>query len=218
MSRTQTHFGVIIFFVLVTGALNACARMPIPTIVPTKPPPTATPIPPTATPTPVTPTPVPPTATPVPPTPTPAPFIFSSAVFSDGGMLPIKFTCDAENVSPPLTWTGVPYNAQSLAVMLDDPDAVVTTFTHWILFDIPATTNGLPENVKGIGKGGLNSAKRITYVGPCHPTGSHRFVFQLFALNVPTLGLNEGASKTEIDKALNAHLIAKQVITTRYGK
>lgn len=129
-----------------------------------------------------------------------------------------KYTCDGENVSPPLNWVGVPRNAKSLALTMEDPDAVVATFTHWIVFDIPATSNGLIENVKGVGKGGLTSAKRITYAGPCQPSGIHRFIFQLYALDLETLGLNEGTSRTEIEKAMNGHVIAKVQITGMYGK
>ncbi|MBI5305329.1 MAG: YbhB/YbcL family Raf kinase inhibitor-like protein [Chloroflexi bacterium] len=215
MLRAHTHIVVILFILSVAILSSACARIPIPTVAPTQPPPTATPIPPTVTPTPVT-----PTATPtlVPPTPTAAPFIFSSSAFTDGALLAAKYTCDGENISPPLTWIGVPRNAQSLVLMMEDPDAVVTTFTHWIVFDVPPTTTGLIENVKGVGKGGSNSAKRNTYVGPCPPSGIHRFIFQLFALDVETLGLNEGASRADIEKAMTGRVLAKLVITGLYGK
>lgn len=218
MSRTRLHIAVGAFFIFVVLAVSACARMPIPTVVPTLAPPTATPIVPTATPTPVTPT-ATPTLTPTPaPTATPAPFILTSSAFADGASMPAKYTCDGENVSPPLSWVGVPRNAKSLVLMMEDPDAVVATFTHWILFDIPATSNGLVENVKGVGKNGLNSAKRITYVGPCHPAGVHRFVFQLYALDLETLGLSEGISRTEIEKAMSGHIIAKLQIIGLSGK
>jgi Raf kinase inhibitor-like YbhB/YbcL family protein len=211
------NYIVVSILILVAVLMSACARMPIPTIVPTLSPPTATPIPPTVTPTPVTPIPPTLTPTPVPPTPTLAPFTFTSTAFVEGGNIPAKYTCNAENVSPPLSWNGGP-NAKSYVLTMEDPDAVVMTFTHWVLFDLPSTQKQLPENMKGVGKGGANSAKRNVYLGPCPPSGIHRFYFTLYALDVESLGLNEGATLQDIDKAMTGHTLAKIQLMGKYGK
>ena len=217
MSRVHHHY-VVIVLILFGILANACGRMPVPTIAPTKPPPTATATPtplPTATPTPITPTRTPTIAL---PTGTPAPFILKSSAFGEGNTIPGKYTCNAENISPPLTWTGTPHGTKSFVLMMDDPDAVVTTFTHWIAFDIPGTQTEIAENVKSLGKGGLNSAKRNVYLGPCPPSGSHRYIFILTALDLEQLGLNEGANRPDIERAMLGHILAKTQLMGLYPK
>ncbi|MBI5649014.1 MAG: YbhB/YbcL family Raf kinase inhibitor-like protein [Chloroflexi bacterium] len=192
--------------------------MPIPTIQPTQPPPTPTRIPPTATP--VPPTPVTPTLTPTPapPTATPAPFTFTSAAFVEGAPIPVKYTCNGENISPPLAWIGTPRGTKSFALIMEDPDAVVATFTHWVAFDISASENQIAEGAKIFGKGGANSARQNIYLGPCPPSGIHRYIFTLFALDVETLGLNVGAIRADVEKQMTGHIIAKIQLMGKYGK
>jgi Raf kinase inhibitor-like YbhB/YbcL family protein len=217
MTRVLNHsvVSLIIFF----GAIaSACAPMPVPTVPPTQPPPTPTQIPPTATP--VTPTPITPTLTPTPapPTATPAPFTFTSAAFLEGAPIPVKYTCNGENVSPPLAWVGTPRGTKSFALIMEDPDAVVATFTHWVAFDIPASENQIAEGAKNFGKGGANSALQSIYLGPCPPSGIHRYIFTLFALDVETLGLNVGANRAEVENKMNGRILAKIQLMGKYGK
>jgi Raf kinase inhibitor-like YbhB/YbcL family protein len=101
---------------------------------------------------------------------------------------------------------------------MEDPDAVVTTFTHWIAFDIPGTQTEIAENVRSLSKGGLNSAKTKVYLGPCPPSGIHRYYFILTALDLDLLGLAEGANRPDIERAMTGHIIAKTQLMGLYGK
>jgi len=150
--------------------------------------------------------------------------IFSPA-FGNGDYIPVKYTCDGEDVSPPLLFLDPPDQTQSFAVLVDDPDAPVGVFTHWIIYDIPGTFEGLPEDVPPIPeleygiKQGINDFKRIGYGGPCPPPGSiHRYFFILFALDVPTTGLPAGATKAEFLEAIDGHVIAHDELVGLYGR
>ncbi len=138
----------------------------------------------------------------------------TSAEFDPGGTIPAKYTCDGLDVSPPLAWTaGVPGGTRSFALIVDDPDAPSGTFTHWVLFNLPAQATGLPENVPrepALSNGarqGTNGFRRIGYGGPCPPGGTHRYVFRLDALDA-RLNLEPGATRDRVLLALKGHVLA----------
>jgi Raf kinase inhibitor-like YbhB/YbcL family protein len=139
-------------------------------------------------------------------------FTISSPAFTEGGNIPSKFTCDAgpTNPSPALAWKDAPAGAKSFVLIMHDPDAPIPGgFTHWVLFDIPAATTQLPENFQAgsVGVSGNSGFRRPGYGGPCPPTGSHHYHFMLSALDVPTLGLQAGATKADVEKAMQGHVI-----------
>jgi Raf kinase inhibitor-like YbhB/YbcL family protein len=138
-------------------------------------------------------------------------FTISSAAFTDGGNIPSKFTCDAGQTSPSpaLTWKDAPAGTRSFALVMDDPDVTQMPggFVHWVLIDIPGKTTGLPEGytVGSIGVAGNMGMRRPGYMGPCPPTGAHHYHFKLYALDVETLGLPQGATRADVEKALAEH-------------
>jgi Raf kinase inhibitor-like YbhB/YbcL family protein len=141
-----------------------------------------------------------------------AAFSISSPAFTEGGNIPSTFTCDAgqSNPSPALAWKDAPANTKSLVLIMHDPDAPLAGgFTHWVLFDIPATTMQLPENFQpgSVGVSGNSGFRRQGYGGPCPPSGSHHYHFMLSALDVPALGLQAGATKADVEKAMQGHVI-----------
>jgi len=141
-----------------------------------------------------------------------AAFSISSPAFTEGGSIPSKFTCDAgqPNPSPALAWKDAPAGAKSFVLIMHDPDAPMPGgFTHWVLFDIPAATMQLPENFQAgsVGVSGNSGFRRPGYGGPCPPTGSHHYHFTLSALDVPTVGLQAGATKADVEKAMQGHII-----------
>src|SRR3954469_14712492 len=141
-----------------------------------------------------------------------AAFAISSPAFTEGGNIPSKYTCDAgpTNPSPALAWKDAPANAKSFVLIMHDPDAPMAGgFTHWVLFDIPASTKELPENFQpgSVGISGNSGFRRPGYGGPCPPTGVHHYHFMLSALDVESLGLAAGASKADVEKAMQGHVI-----------
>jgi len=144
--------------------------------------------------------------------------IVTSPAFSEGETVPAKYTCDGSDLSPQLDWTSVPQGTQSLALIADDPDAPVGTWVHWVLFDLPPDLVSLPEGSSGTGTQGTNSFKKLTYGGPCPPKGSpHRYYFKLYALDT-LLDLEEGASKAEVEKAMQGHILAQGQLMGKYGR
>ncbi|NTU63570.1 MAG: YbhB/YbcL family Raf kinase inhibitor-like protein [Chloroflexi bacterium] len=143
-------------------------------------------------------------------------FKLSSPAFADSGSIPQKFTCQGDNVSPELNWSEAPANTGSFALIMDDPDAPGGTFTHWVLFDVPADQNQLAENASPIGMGGNNGTNQTGYMGSCPPSGSHRYYFRLYALDVPSLNLKEGASRREVETAMKGHIIGVAETMGRY--
>jgi Raf kinase inhibitor-like YbhB/YbcL family protein len=148
----------------------------------------------------------------------------STTSFQNGGDIPRKFTCDGADVSPELSWTGAPTSTQSFALVADDPDAPVGTWTHWVLFDLPATTKDLPEGVSKIdelptgGRQGRNDFRKIGYGGPCPPPGKpHRYFFKLYALD-GKLNLKPGASKQEVEQAMQGHVVAQAEWMGKYRR
>ncbi len=146
-----------------------------------------------------------------------------SAAFTEGGMIPKKYTCDGQDISPPLSWSGAPEGTKSLALISDDPDAPVGTWVHWVMYDIPADVSGLPENVPPNEKlengavQGTSSFGRIGYGGPCPPGGTHRYYFKLYALDT-MLNLSPGAKKEAVLEAMEGHILAQGELMGRYKR
>jgi len=149
-------------------------------------------------------------------------FSLKSAAFTEGAPIPQRNTCDGANASPPLTWSGQPEAAKSFALITDDPDAPSGTFTHWVVFDIPAAQKELPEGQHpgGIGVSGRNDFGKIGYAGPCPPKGHgpHRYYFTLWALDVPSLGLKEGASRETVEGKMKGHVLATARLMGKYER
>ncbi len=147
-------------------------------------------------------------------------FTLTIAAFGDGGMIPAKFTCEGVNVSPELRWSDAPSSARSFALIVDDPDAPVGTFTHWVLFDIPAERSYLAEGEGKIGLAGKNDFGRAGYGGPCPPRGHgpHRYIFTLYALDVASLKLKAGPDRRQVAAALGSHILAQAKYTGRYER
>ncbi len=159
------------------------------------------------------------------PTP-PATMALSSPAFGAGETIPARYTCDGEDISPPLRWEGIPEGTRSFALIVDDPDAPVGTFIHWVLYNIPAERSDLPEGVPrqlevpGIGLQGTNDFKdnRIGYRGPCPPPGKpHRYFFKLYALDT-TLDVVKGASAATVERAIRGHILAQGQLIGKYGR
>lgn len=137
---------------------------------------------------------------------------FSSSAFEDGAAIPKKYSCDGEDISPALSWDNLPAGTESLALIMDDPDAPRGTWVHWVVYDIPPESAGFPEDVPatgeapGGGKQGNNSWKRSGYGGPCPPGGTHRYFFKLYALDT-VLGLETGVTKDRLLKAMEGHVL-----------
>jgi Raf kinase inhibitor-like YbhB/YbcL family protein len=145
-------------------------------------------------------------------------FKLSSPAFEDSGSISQKFTCQGENVSPELNWSEAPADTKSFVLIMDDPDAPGGTFTHWVLFDIPADQQQLVEGADSIGVGGNNGLSQTGYMGPCPPSGIHRYYFRLYALDVSSLNLKEGASRGEVENAMKNHVIGAADTMGRYEK
>ena len=151
----------------------------------------------------------------------------TSPAFAAGAEIPALFTCEGEDLSPALDWTGVPEKAKSLVLIVDDPDAPDPkaprmTWVHWVLYNIPPTARGLPQGVAARDlpagtRGGTNDWKRTGYGGPCPPIGRHRYFHKLYALDValPDLG---AATKAEVEAAMKGHVIAHVEIVGTYQK
>ena len=147
-------------------------------------------------------------------------FTLTSAAFSEGQAIPANYTCDGEDRSPPLSWDGAPA-AQSFALIVDDPDAPGGTFTHWVLFDIPAAQRELPEGLAAgaLGVAGRTGFGKAGYGGPCPPPGApHRYVFTLSALDVATLNLPANASRSAVEAAMRGHILGQTQLMGRYGR
>ncbi len=153
-------------------------------------------------------------------------FTLTSPSFSAGSTIPSRHTCDDADASPALQWTEPPAGTRSLALIVDDPDAPVGTWVHWVLFDLPPTQRSLsegirPDRVLGDPKGsrqGTNDFRRIGWGGPCPPPGTpHRYVFKLYALDGP-LGLEPGASKAEVERAMKGHVLGQAELIGKYAR
>jgi Raf kinase inhibitor-like YbhB/YbcL family protein len=148
----------------------------------------------------------------------------TSTAFGYGGNIPKKYTCDGEDVSPSLSWSGIPEGTKSIALICDDPDAPVGTWVHWVLYGLSADTTSLPEGVPTQGvldngpKQGKNDFRKIGYGGPCPPRGpAHRYFFKVYALNCE-IKLDAGATKKELVKAMEGHILAEGELMGKYQR
>jgi Raf kinase inhibitor-like YbhB/YbcL family protein len=145
----------------------------------------------------------------------------TSAAFKNNGKIPAKYTCDGDSItggiSPQLAISGVPADAKTLVLIMDDPDALAGTWDHWIIFNIQPATNNIQEGEEPDGRAGNNSWGRAGYGGPCPPTGTHRYFFKLFSLDTE-LELAEGASKKEIESAMEGHILQKAELIGLYER
>ena len=139
----------------------------------------------------------------------------TSPEFQDGKFIPQKFSCQGEGVNPSLLIEGVPKEAKSLSLIVDDPDAPMGTFTHWVVYDI-AVIGEIKENSVP-GKQGINTAGKKDYVSPCPPFGAHHYFFRIYALD-EMLNLNEGISRQELEKAMQGHILDKAELVGLYKK
>jgi Raf kinase inhibitor-like YbhB/YbcL family protein len=149
----------------------------------------------------------------------------SSSSFAAGGSIPAKYTCDGKDCSPPLAWDGVPDGTQSLALIVDDPDAPdpaapKRVWVHWVLYNLPATTRQLAEAVTQLPAGtleGKNDWGKTGYGGPCPPIGRHRYFFKLYALKAKLPDLHK-PTKAELEKAMQGHILEKVEIIGTYER
>lgn len=147
--------------------------------------------------------------------------LFSSG-FIEGGWIPDLNACQGADVSPSLEWGGEPPETRSFTLILDDPDAPVGTWNHWLLYDIGPKVHNLAQGFKAgaLGVSGKNSWGKPGYGGPCPPKGHgpHRYFFRLYALDVETVGLKAGAAREELDRALKTHVLAEAQYMGRYER
>lgn len=142
----------------------------------------------------------------------------SSLAFQNNGYIPLKYTCDGENVNPPLEISGVPAGTQSLVLIMDDPDAPLGTWIHWTLWNINPETKEIKENSVPPGAvEGMTSFGKPGYGGPCPPSGTHRYFFKLYALDT-TINLNQQADKKLLEKAMAGHILDKAEIIGLYKR
>lgn len=153
------------------------------------------------------------------------PLQLASPAFAHNGTIPVQYTCDGDDLSPPLEWSGVPPGAQSLALIVDDPDAPdpkapKMVYVHWVLYDIPPGTAGLAEAVARLPDGareGTNDWKRTGYGGPCPPIGRHRYFFKLYALDT-VLGDIGAVTKAKLEEAMRGHILDHAELVGTYQR
>lgn len=144
----------------------------------------------------------------------------TSSAFQTNAFIPKQYTCDANDISPPLQWCDAPRNTKSFVLIVDDPDAPGGNWDHWILFNIPADATELKENMSVLPVGtkvGKNGWGRTDYGGPCPPSNVHRYIFTLYALD-SILSLEAGAAKNQITQAMNGHVIAQAELIGKYQR
>jgi len=141
----------------------------------------------------------------------------TSSAFEDGGDIPAKYTCDGADVSPPLQISGVPGEARSLALVMDDPDAPRGTFDHWVVWNIPPDTTVIPEGASPRGVVGRNDFGKTAYGGPCPPSGTHTYRFKLYALDA-MLELPAGSTKKDLEGAMKGHVLAEALLKGKYSR
>ena len=147
----------------------------------------------------------------------------TSSAFEEGAAIPRQFTCDGADISPPLSWSGVPDGTRSLALISDDPDAPSGTWVHWVLFNIPTEKTELPEGIPGDttlstgARHGVNDFGRFGYGGPCPPGGTHRYYFKLYALDT-VLELPGRITKADLLDAMRGHILAEGQLMGKYSR
>jgi Raf kinase inhibitor-like YbhB/YbcL family protein len=147
-----------------------------------------------------------------------------SSAFRAGGAIPVRYTCEGEDISPDFFWTDIPAGTNSLVLILHDPDAPREGgFTHWVVYDIDPRLKQIDANAPkqekfaGFGVQGTNDSGQIGYMGPCPPSGTHRYIARLFALDTE-LNLKPGASHHEVDAAMQGHILEKTALMGTYAK
>ncbi|MCK4541165.1 MAG: YbhB/YbcL family Raf kinase inhibitor-like protein [Spirochaetales bacterium] len=149
--------------------------------------------------------------------------IIESSEFSEREAIPLKYTCDGEDLSPPLSWRMAPEGVVSFALICDDPDAPVGTWVHWVIYDIPASVSGLPEGVPGDpllsdgSRQGISDFRRFGYGGPCPPSGTHRYFFKLYALDT-TFGDHGRITKKELLSLMKGHILGEAQLMGTYKR
>lgn len=151
-----------------------------------------------------------------------SPLSLTSSAFVDQGTMDSRFTCDGPNTSPPLSISGVPAEAKSLVLIMDDPDVPTSVradgmWDHWVKFNMPTDTREIAEGTEPPGVSGAGTRGNLTYSGPCPPDREHRYFFKLYALDV-ALSLKEGASKQEVERAIEGHVVAEAQLVGRYNR
>jgi Raf kinase inhibitor-like YbhB/YbcL family protein len=154
-------------------------------------------------------------------------YSLSSPAFAPNGSIPTKYTCEGANISPPLEWSGAPANTKSFALIVEDPDAPdpakpTRVVSHWVAYNIPATTTKLAENASKAGMPagsaqGSNERGDPAYMGPCPPIGRHRYFFKLFALDTVLTGLTN-PKKADLQKAMQGHIVGTAELIGTYQK
>ncbi len=153
------------------------------------------------------------------------PMTLSSSVFTEGGSIPSRYTCDADNTNPPLSWSGAPEATKSFALIMDDPDIPdsvkqargIDVFDHWVVYNIPADTNAIAEATKPAGQEGLNGAGDTQYRGPCPPDKEHRYFFYLFALDT-VLDFDSAPTKAQLLDAMKGHVVGQAQLMGLYNR
>ncbi len=142
----------------------------------------------------------------------------SSKAFRSGGMIPERYTSDGEDVNPPLTLENIPEEAKSIALIVDDPDAPSGTYVHWVVWNIDPSVRRIEEDSVPHGAvRGTNDFRRLDYGGPCPPSGVHRYYFKFYALDT-MLDLASGSTKTDLEHAMEGHIIARGMLMGRYTR
>lgn len=146
-----------------------------------------------------------------------------SSAFKDGGMIPSQFTCDGDDISPRLSWDRIPDRAQSIALIMDDPDAPRGTWVHWVIYNIPPDSLSLHEDIpadeelSGGAFHGINSWGNTGYGGPCPPNGIHRYFFKIYALDEKVL-TSPGATKQQLEDAMKGHILDEGQLMGMYER
>jgi Raf kinase inhibitor-like YbhB/YbcL family protein len=141
----------------------------------------------------------------------------SSSSFDDNGSIPSEYTCDKGDRSPPLSFSNVPASTKSLALIVDDPDAPMGTWVHWLVWNIPANKTGFSQGENITYPQGKNDFGSFDYGGPCPPSGTHRYFFKLYALDT-TLQLNKGSTKKQLESAMSGHIIEEAQLIGTYER
>jgi Raf kinase inhibitor-like YbhB/YbcL family protein len=139
-----------------------------------------------------------------------------SPAFEHGKLIPKKYSCDGQDINPPLTIEGIPKEAKTFVLAVDDPDAPSGTFDHWIVWNIPASASKIGENTVP-GTEGMNSARQQGYMGPCPPWGTHRYFFKVYALDTE-LSLGASSRKKDVEKAMQGHILGKGELVGLYRR
>jgi Raf kinase inhibitor-like YbhB/YbcL family protein len=154
-------------------------------------------------------------------------FSIQSKSFKHNEIIPVRYTCDGQDKSPPLEWSGIPAEAKTLVLIVEDPDAPdpaapKMTWVHWVLYNIPVNALGLEENISSVSlpagtKEGINSWGRTGYGGPCPPIGKHRYFFKLYALDTVLADLGQ-PNKVQVEQAYDGHILVKAELVGTYQR